>query len=188
MLARSSSQKMTVDQFLKMYEGVEGRFELVDGQAYAMAGGSIAHSRTSGRIFFALQQALRGSACEPFNADTGLRLADETLRYPDVAVYCDRRDLDLDPNTTLSFRYPSIVLEVLSPSTRIEDRAVKVLEYKAIPTVEAIVLIDPVAKTIEVHERLDGENWLHRLPAAGIDLVLKTPSLTLANADIFDLN
>jgi Uma2 family endonuclease len=188
MLARSSSPKMTVDQFLNIYEGVEGRYELVDGHVYAMAGGSITHSRVSGTIFFALRQKLRGSLCEPFNSDTGLRLADDTLRNPDIAVYCDPRDLDLNPDSTQAFRYPILVIEVLSPSTQIEDRAVKVLEYKAIATVESIVLVDPVARTIEVHERLDGENWLHRLPAAGIDLVLKKPALTLAHADIFDLS
>lgn len=188
MLARSSSPKMTVDQFLKVYEGVEGRFELVDGHVYAMAGGSITHSRTAGTIFSVLLQKLRGSGCEPFNSDTGLRLSDETVRYPDIAVYCDSRDLGLNPDATHAFRYPSLVFEVLSPSTRVEDRAVKVLEYKSIVTVEAIVLIDPIAKTIEIHERLDGENWLHRLPAAGIDLVLKKPAITLANADIFDLS
>ncbi|UAJ10372.1 Uma2 family endonuclease [Glacieibacterium megasporae] len=115
-------------------------------------------------------------------------LSDTTLRYPDVTVYGDPRDLELDPDVTQSFRYPSIVLEVLSPETVVEDRAVKILEYKSIATVEAIVLIDPIAKTIEVHERLDGESWLHRLPAAGIDLILKKPQLTLAHADIFDLS
>jgi Uma2 family endonuclease len=188
MLARSSSPKMTVDQFLKMYEGVEGRFELVDGQAYAMAGGSATHAFVAGNVLSLLRQALRRTGCRPFNSDMGLRLTDDTLRYPDIAVYCDPRDLDLDLNITQSFRHPSLVLEVLSPSTRVEDRAVKVLEYKGIVTVEAIVLIDPLAKTIEVHERLDGENWLHRLPAAGIDLVVKKPALTLANADIFDLS
>ena len=188
MLARSSSPKMTVDQFLKVYEGVEGRYELVDGHVYAMAGGSIAHAFIAGNILTLLRRALRGSGYLPFNSDTGLRLSDETLRYPDVAVYCDPRDLELDPNVTQAFRHPSVLFEVLSPPTRIEDRAVKVLEYKAIATVESIVLIDPVAKTIEVHERLDGENWLHRLPAAGIDLVLKKPPLTFAHADIFDLN
>lgn len=188
MLARSSSPEMTVDQFLKIYEGVEGRYELVDGHVYAMAGGSAAHSYIAGNVLTLLRQALRGTGCRPFNADMGLRLSDETLRYPDAAVYCDPRDLDLDPNVAQAYRHPSLVIEVLSPSTRIEDRAVKVLEYKSIATVDSIVLVDPVAKTIEVHERLDGENWLHRLPAAGIDLVLKKPALTLAHADIFDLS
>ncbi len=188
MPARLSSPKMTVDQFLKVYEGVEGRYELVDGHVYAMADGSAAHSYVAGNVLALLRQALRGTGCRPFNSDMGLRLSDETLRYPDIAIYCDPRDRDLDPHVAQAFRHPIVVFKLLSPSTRIEDRAVRVLEYKAIATVESIVLVDPVAKTIEVHERLDGENWLHRLPAAGIDLALKTPPLTLAHADIFDLS
>lgn len=109
------------------------------------------------------------------------------MRYPDLAIYCDSRDLDLDLLRTQSFHYPSVVFEVLSPSTRVADRAVKILEYKAIATVTAIVLVDPVARTIEIHERIDGEKWLHRLPAAGIDLVLAEPPVTLTNAEISDL-
>lgn len=59
--------------------------------------------------------------------------------------------------TVDQFLHPSVVFEILSLSTRVEDRAVKVPEYKPIVTVAAIVLVDPVAQTIEVHERLDGE-------------------------------
>ena len=186
MLARSTSPKMTVDQFLTMYDGVEGKYELVDGRVYAMSGGSSAHAYVAGNILTVLRQALRGTGCRPFNSDMGLKLDDETLRYPDVAVYCDSRDHDRDQSKAQWFRHPSIVFEILSPSTRVEDRAVKVLEYKSIDTVEAIVLIDPVAETIEVHERLDDGKWLHRLPEAGIDLVLATPPLTIARAVIFD--
>lgn len=116
MLARVT-RRMNVDQFLKLYEGTEGKYELVDGQVYAIAGGSATHADVCLNIASALRQKLRGSGCRPFNSDMGLTLTDETLRYPDVAIYCDPRDLSRNLREVRSFRFPKLIVEVLSPST-----------------------------------------------------------------------
>lgn len=184
MLARSPRQ-MTVDQFLDIYEGVEGRYELVNGVVYAMAGGTVRHARVGGRITAALEARLAGTGCQPFNADMGLRLTDETIRYPDAAVYCDPRDLDLDDVKARDFRHPKVIFEVLSPSTEDDDRGLKVVQYKRLASVAAIVLVDPVGRRIEVHERRAADDWLHRLLPPGSDLHLADPPVVLTDSDIF---
>ena len=105
MLARSQ-RSLTVEQFLLIYEGAEGKFELIDGEAYAMSGGSAAHNSVSGNIYFALRSRLTGKGCQPYNSDMGLRLGDRTLCYPDAAIYCDPRDLDQDLNNARDFSFP----------------------------------------------------------------------------------
>ena len=184
MLARAS-RKMTVDQFLKLYEGTEGKYELVGGQVYAMAGGTATHADVCLNIASALRQKLRGSGCRPFNSDMGLTLTDETLRYPDVAVYCDPRDLQRNLREVRSFRHPRLIVEVLSPSTAGEDIGEKLLAYKRIDTVTAVVIVDPVDQRVELHERVAPNEWRHLIlpPEAGV--TLRDPALELTFAEIF---
>lgn len=66
----------------------------------------------------------------------GLQLDAGNLRYPDVAIYCDPRDFEQNLREVQTFRFPSVIFEVLSRSTRREDRGVKVAEYKEIATVK----------------------------------------------------
>lgn len=176
---------MTVDQFLKVYEGTEGKYELVNGQVYAMAGGTGTHADVCGNIFAGIRQKLRGSGCRPFNSDMGLTLTDETLHYPDVAVYGDPRDLAHNLSKVRSFRFPKLIFEVLSPSTADEDIGDKLLAYKKIETVTAIVLVDPVEQRIELHERIAPDEWRHLIlpPEAGV--TVRDPALSLTFAEIF---
>lgn len=185
MLARSG-RMLTVDQFLRVHDGVEGRYELVDGVVYAMAGGSVAHATASVNVLASLYSQLRGSGCRPFNWDMGLIINDDTLRYPDVAVYCDARDLDRDRLETRGFSHPKLVVEVLSPSTMRQDRSEKVTEYKTLASVSAIVLVDPVDRTFELHERVAPNEWRHVLLPPGSDLTLRDPAVVLTAAEVFD--
>lgn len=184
MLARST-RRLTVDQFLKLYEGTEGRYELVDGEVFAMAGGSLRHARVAKNITVALDRQLSGTGCQPLRSDMGLRIDQAKLRYPDVAIYCDPRDLGGDDDTVQALSFPKVIFEVLSRSTAGEDRGIKVAEYKTLDTLQAIVLVDPAAQTIELHERLAPNEWRHLLlpPESGVSL--RDPALTLAFAEIF---
>ena len=185
MLARAK-RKLTAEEFYDLYGAVDAKYELVDGEAWAMSGGTVAHAMTAGNIFVALRTKLHGSGCQTFNSDMGLRLGAVDVRYPDVAIYCDPRDLGRDPATTRDFERPSVIFEVLSPSTELEDRRVKVIQYKAIDSVRTIVLVDPTRKVFELHHRATDREWQHFLSEPGDDLELGEPSLTLTAAEIFD--
>lgn len=180
-------RKLTVDQFLAEYAGAQGKYELVDGEVWAMAGGSATHADIAGNVFFALKQKLRGNSCRPFNSDMGLELDRGNLRYPDVAIYCDPRDFDQDLREVQVFRHPSVIFEVLSPSTVREDRGAKVFEYKRLPSVTMIVLIDPVSQSVETHDRINDHEWRHRQLLREADLVLSEPAVTLTFGEIFDI-
>ena len=184
MLARST-RRLTVDQFLKLYEGTEGKYELVDGQVHAMAGGTATHAGVCLNIASALRQKLRGSGCRPFNSDMGLTLTDETLRYPDVAVYCDPRDPQRNLSQVRAFRHPKLIVEVPSPSAAGEDIGDKLVAYKRIDTVTAVVLVDPVAQTLEMHERVAPNEWRHLILPPESGLSLRDPAIELGFDEIF---
>ena len=184
MLARQS-RRLTVDQFLKVYEGTEGKYELVNGQVCAMAGGTATHADVCRNIASALRQKLRGSGCRPFNSDMGLTLTDETLRYPDCAVYGDPRDLERNLREVRFFRFPKLIVEVLSPSTAEEDIGDKLLAYKKIATLAAVVIVDPVDQRIELHERVAPNEWRHLILPPESRVTVRDPALTLTFAEIF---
>lgn len=177
-------RKLTIDQFFEEFADRDERFEMIDGEAWMMAGGTKAHNLTVGNIFRAVANRLAGSTCRPFGSDMGLMMDAENIRFPDVAVYCDPRDLSPDTDADPFLRYPVVVFEVLSPGTRVFDRGGKVAEYKRLASIETIVLVDHATRTCEVHER-DGRGWTEREVPADSSLEIRRPSLTLEAAEIF---
>jgi Uma2 family endonuclease len=185
---------LSVEHFYELYANVPEKYELIDGQPVLkfgepdmMAGGSAAHNRISRSLIAALHFKLKQSACEPFGSDMGLKTLWDTVLYPDAAIYCDPRDLKADDLETREFSYPSVVFEVLSPSTAKYDQGEKLARYQSIPSLNAVVIIDPVSQRITFHQRTGPESWkLEKLPQ-GSDLILTDPALTLTALEIFDL-
>jgi len=91
----------------------------------------------------------------------------EQARYPDGMVVCDEPEYD-EPDNPQAVLNPTVVFEVLSPSTEGKDRGEKAAEYRSIPSVRSLVFLDPRTRRIEVLTRTDDNAWLLRdVPAAG---------------------
>lgn len=184
-MLQARPRKLTIDEFIEAYAGVGEKYELIDGEAWLMAGASPTQNLVAGNIFAALRNRLRGTSCIPFGSDLRLRLDAANIRFPDVAVYCDPRDLD-DRRALKSFSYPKIVFEVLSPSTQRHDRLHKVLEYELIESLTTIVLVDAERRSLHVFERLNASEWHTVTLAPDAPLVLRDPAVTLTRAEIFE--
>lgn len=175
---------MTVDQFLAIDFGTDRKFELVDGVIQMMTGGTVGHSRVAGNIFAYLRQALRGSNCRPYNADAGLRISATNLRYPDVAVYCNEpRPREVDG--LLALEDPRVIFEILSPSTERSDQRDKLEEYRALPSVDTIVFVDPYNELSRVVQRLAATSWRDDLFAQPHDVALPALGITIPHVEIF---
>ena len=181
-MAALARKPMTVDDFLHRYDGAEGRWELVHGAAVMMAGGTIRHGDVAANILTALRNKLRGQRCKAFGSDVGVQVDLLQYRLPDVSVLCDPRDLEIDELQRAHF--PKILFEVFSPSTADADRGEKLLEYRRIPSVEAIVHIDPVLETIELYERTGPREWRETPLERGSELSLDAIGVTLSSDDI----
>ena len=127
------------------------RCELIDGAIYAMSPApEWKHQRYSGRLFLQLASFLKGKTCEVFSAPFDVRLNansdDNTVVQPDIVVICDHSKL----SGTGCVGAPDLVVEILSPTTSIRDRTVKLNLYLQ-AGVQEYWIVDPEAKTVHAH-------------------------------------
>lgn len=153
-----AAHRMTLDEFdiWQTYQDV--RCELVDGQVYAMTGATFAHDRLVANLLIALGSRLRaaGNPCAPSTADIGIVTGPSSLRRPDVAVHCP----PFDDAATRS-NAPTLVAEILSPSTQRIDQVAKLLEYRALPALRTILLLAPDQIDIGIWRRSTGDAWTY---------------------------
>ncbi len=148
---------LSVEDFLEIDFGPDRKAELDNGVIRMMAGGTGAHARVARNIIAWLTPLLRGSGCSAYGSDMGVRTHDLALRYPDVSIFCGR---DTPENDRIRvFDDPRMVVEVLSESTATHDQSIKLDEYKAMPSIEAIVFVDPDAERVRLLNRTGSNAW-----------------------------
>jgi Uma2 family endonuclease len=177
-------QPITVDQFLDI-EFPDGRkYELVDGVIRMMTGGTPAHSRVATNILVYLANKLRGTGCRAYNSDMAVAVTDSNLRYPDVSVFCGD-PASFEREEQRFYTDPVVIVEVLSTSTVKIDEGEKLEEYRRLPTVDTIVLVDPHNELSRVFQRLGPTSWRDDLFAQPHDVDLPALKLSLPFAEIF---
>jgi Uma2 family endonuclease len=144
------------------------RHEYFAGEVVAMAGASVAHNRIVGEIFRALANHLDGTPCEAFINDMKAHVHkrnDDWFYYPDVMVNCDAAGQQEYYCDT-----PSVIVEVMSPSTERIDRREKRLAYELIPALHTYILVAQDRREVIIHRR-QGEDWsTEMLPESGVAL------------------
>ncbi|KIG17085.1 hypothetical protein DB30_03682 [Enhygromyxa salina] len=166
----------TYAEYLALEADSEVRLEFVDGSVYAMAGGTPEHARLAMAIGAELRVVLRAKGCAVYSSDLKLRI-DATNRstYADVAVVCgDERHADIDPNAVTN---PTIIVEVLSPSTEAADRGEEWRHYQRLPSLREYVLISQDEPYVEVFRR---DEWILRTSVAGGVLELPSHGVSIA--------
>lgn len=136
----------------------EHKHEYWYGEVFAMAGGSPRRSFVINNLQFVLTGLLRDKPCFMFNSD--LRVAasrQELITYPDITVLCGMPQYSDDRRDTLT--NPTMVVEVLSPSTAKTDRGDKVFQYRRVPSMLEILLVDPAPVIIEHYWKLPNGHW-----------------------------
>lgn len=150
---------VTAAEYLEGELRSEIRHEFVDGRVYAMAGASRRYNEICLDLASSLQNHLRGGPCRTYIEAVKVQIADdigEAYYYPDVFVACEPGDDD-----SHVVHNPKLIIEVLSESTSRIDRSDKLTNYKRIPTVEEIVLIERDWPEIVVFRR--SEKWRRNL-------------------------
>jgi Uma2 family endonuclease len=148
---------MSVEEFYVWQLDQDERYELVDGvpkPLRAMTGASNAHDVILVNCIIQLGNRLQGKPCRVATADTTLRTKIRTSRRPDVTVDCA-------PPQAKSYEAhrPTVVVEVLSPTTSKFDRFTKLDEYRRHPTLRHILLIDPDSVAAKLYSRAEGDEW-----------------------------
>ncbi|PTQ89596.1 Uma2 family endonuclease [Agitococcus lubricus] len=152
------------------------KHEYMDGDVYAMSGAHANHNRLAGNFHTALNVHLKGKPCQPYMSDMKVKIG-RNFFYPDVLVDCS----DVDGYFTET---PTLIIEVLSKSTRKMDETTKRLLYLQIPTLLEYILVEQDIVRIEVARRSEG--WQPMRYFLGDEIVLESVGLTLQVEDIYE--
>jgi Uma2 family endonuclease len=167
MIATAQPQKMTIEQYLEWEPQQEARYEYVNGEVFAMTGGTVPHNDIALNLYRALYPHLRAKGCRINVADVKLQISSSSpYYYPDIIVSCDPRDL----NARKFIQYPTLIVEVLSPGTEAKDRGEKLAYYRTLPSLQEYVLVDSEQISAERYRRGEGRMWLYYPYTAG-DLI-----------------
>jgi Uma2 family endonuclease len=163
------------------YERDSGlKHEYEDGEILAMAGGSRRHSALASRVSAALE-AGRKPECVAFQSDLKIRvLATGKATYPDASVVCGPIESDPADPSGATVTNPTVLVEVLSPSTEEEDRGNKWQHYQLIASLQEYVLVSQAAPRVECYRRLPSGNWEYSDSTKG--------RVQLSTGAVFDLD
>jgi Uma2 family endonuclease len=154
--AQEHFPRFTPEEYFAWEEQQQVRHEYIDGEVYAMTGGTINHSQIALNLGSLLKSHLRGSGCRTLNSDARVNIvASSHYVYPDVSVTCDERD----KTTPQYITYPCLIVEVLSSSTEAYDRGNKFKLYRRNPSLQEYVLVDAETMAVEIFRKSDSDNW-----------------------------
>jgi Uma2 family endonuclease len=148
------------------------KHEYLRGESWAMAGGTIEHGRLQASLIRELGVALGRKPCVVMTSDVRVRV-DSTDRttYPDISVVCGPRQTSpIDPNAITN---PTLLVEVLSESTELDDRGEKFAHYRQLPSLVEYVLVSQTRPHIEVFRRTD-EGWVLTEARTGQSIALRS--------------
>ena len=174
--------KFTPEEYFEWEEQQLEKHEYMDGEVYAMTGGTQNHSDIAGNFLTLLKSHLRGSGCKAFNSDLRIKIFESNKYvYPDLSVTCDRRD----KTTPQYITHPCLIVEVLSPSTAAYDRGDKFRMYRH-PSLIDYVLVDTNKIAIDLYRKDEAGNWYIINYEAGDSIELKSVNLTVPIEQVYE--
>lgn len=151
--------QFTSEQYLALERNAETRSEFLRGRIYAMSGASRAHNLITVNVVVELATQLKGRPCEIYSGDMRVKVdATGLYTYPDVVVVCGDARLEDTHNDTLL--NPTVIFEVLSPSTEAYDRGEKFDHYRRAETLTDYVMIAQERQRVEHYARQPDSKWL----------------------------
>jgi Uma2 family endonuclease len=154
--AREYFPEFTPTEYLEWEAKQEFRHEYVDGEVYAMTGGTINHSQIAVNCGVVLAIHLADTPCKVLNSDAKVNIqAANSYLYPDVSVTCDKRD----SRATKYISHPCLIIEVLSPSTEAYDRGKKFTLYRQLPSLQEYVLVSTEEISVDIYRKNSSGKW-----------------------------
>jgi len=145
----TKSNRISEQEYLDGEQVSDVRHEYINGGIFAMSEAKAAHNRISGNVAREVGNQLKNSSCDTFASDMKVK-AGANYFYPDVMVDCSELD-----GEALFTQSPTIIVEVLSRSTRKVDETIKKIAYLNIPTLQEYVLVEQDVADVEVFRKKD---------------------------------
>jgi Uma2 family endonuclease len=174
--------KFSLQEYIAWEAQQAERHEFYRGEVFAMVGAKRVHGRVVNNLAGEFRQALRGTPCQAFHEGMKLQIGEDTVLYPDVFVTCDKADLA----TEQLFRAPTLVVEVLSPSTQGYDRSQKFALYRRLESLKEYLLVDPDTRRVEAFRRTPENQWVLYDMSEDSTLQVASLGLNVPMAEVFD--
>jgi Uma2 family endonuclease len=176
--------QLTPEQYLAFERESPIRHEYHAGSIFAMSGASREHNLIAGNFHAELRTQLRGRPCEAYVVDMRVCVAPTGLyTYPDVVVVCG--EPQFQDNVVDTLLNPTLIVEVLFPSTEAHDRGTKFAHYRRLESLREYVLVSQDQMRVERYTR-QGDDWLlTELSRPGETLDLASIGCAVAMSEIY---
>lgn len=176
----------SIEEYLEMENAAVEKHEYYKGEIFAMSGAGNRQNIISINIIGSLFSSLKGKSCQPYGSDMRIHIPGNTLfTYPDISIICgDIMTPKEDKNTATN---PTVIIEILSPSTRDYDRGGKFMLYRAIPTLKEYILVE--AESIHAEQFAINKEGLWQLKEyinPEDQITLESLNISLLLSDIYD--
>lgn len=181
---------MTPEEYFVWEEKQLEKHEFINGQVYAMSGGSVNHGRIAIRLTAMFDNHLENSGCITGNSDVRINIFETSnYTYPDASVSCDdslpETLRERDKITPQYITYPSLIVEVLSPSTETYDRSRKFRLYRKNPNLQDYLLVSSTSIEMDLYHKNAAGDWLIINYQAGDTIELKSINLSFPIEQIY---
>lgn len=184
-MAANPKDLWTVEAYLAFERESDVKHEYFAGEIFAMAGAEPGHVDVRSNVQFSLMKQLKGRPCKVHDNDMRVKTPSGLYTYPGISVVCgDRHFNDDKPRTLLN---PTVIVEVLSPTTEAYDRGDKFRQYRSLPSLQEYILIASTQKQVELWARQTNDTW--RITVVQDDdgsIELTSIDCTLSIADVYD--
>ncbi len=181
-----SKQKISIEEYLEMENASLEKHEYYKGEVFARSGAKIPHVRITDNFLFQLKLKLKEKKCQPYGGDLRIHIPSNTLfTYPDISIICGEViTLDNDEFNALN---PTVIIEVLSKTTKNYDRGEKFKLYRDINTLKEYILVDSQSLHVEVFRLNENNHWeLEEYNDANVYLEIKAIDESILIAEIYE--
>ncbi|BAB72464.1 Uma2 family endonuclease [Anabaena sp. FACHB-709] len=181
-VAKDNTPHLTPEEYFAWEEQQLEKHEYINGEVYAMTGGSINHGRIGIRFTAMFDSHLENTGCITGNSDVKLNIfGSNNYTYPDASVTCD----DRDKTTTRYITYPCLIVEVLSKTTEAYDRGGKFRMYRQNPALIDYLLVSSTSIEIDLYHKNDAGDWLIINYKPGDTIELKSINLSFPIEQVY---
>jgi len=178
------TEPITAEEYLAFERPAKNKHEFIGGRIVAMAGATDRHNVIASNTFGELFAQLKGTNCRAFASDMRVNAKKGNYFYPDIVVTCGERKFE--DNKKDALLNPTVIIEVLSKSTKLKDRNEKFESYITLESLTDYVLIEQDKMKIEHYSRIDEKNWNARIyTEADEEIIFNSINCRLAIADVY---
>ncbi len=174
-MSTAPTKRYTPEEYLELERKASYKSEYYQGEIFAMAGATFAHTLIVANILRELGNALRDRRCTSHSSDLRIKIPQTILyTYPDASVVCDQPQFDDHQKDTVL--NPTVLVEVLSDSTASYDRGKKFEHYRRLNSLKQYLLVEQDHPHVDLYTKQSDGSWA-LTDASGLDTTIQLSSI-----------